>query len=174
MKKVLLIIVLFSLVKSYTLSGASAFEITSSAFEHNKTIPQQYSCDGADISPPLSWSGIPGNTKSLALIVDDPDAPGGTWVHWIVYNILPTLKELQENIPPLKILPDDTKQGINDFKEIGYGGPCPPSGTHRYFFRLYALNTKLNLAAGVTKRQLKSAMKGHIIAQAKLIGKYKQ
>ena len=149
-------------------------EIKSPAFENNGIIPKQYSCDGINISPPLSWSNIPEGAKSLALILDDPDAPTGTWVHWIIYNMPPASKGLQEGVIPIQEMAHETKQGINDFKKIGYGGPCPPSGTHRYFFKLYALDTKLTLKSGATKKQLENAIKGHIILQGELIGKYKK
>lgn len=147
-------------------------QIKSLAFEANDMIPKKYTCDGEDISPPLTWDGIPGGTKSLALISDDPDAPMGTWVHWVIYNIPPEIKEFQENVPPDNNFPNGTLQGITDFKRIGYGGPCPPSGTHRYFFKLYALDTKLNLSGGATKKQVEDAMKGHVLAQCELMGKY--
>ena len=154
--------------------GATKMEIKSSTFENNGMIPKQYTCDGKDISPPLSWNDIPSDTETIALICDDPDAPMGTWVHWVIYNIPPNISELQENFPKEKELSNGIKQGITDFKTIGYGGPCPPSGTHRYFFKLYALNTKLNLEASATKKQLLAAIEGHIIAQAELVGKYKR
>ena len=147
-------------------------QIQSSAFEHNGMIPKKYTCDGEDVSPELSWTGVPESTKSLALISDDPDAPMGTWVHWVLYDLPPSVKELQENFPKDKTLSNGAKQGITDFKRIGYGGPCPPSGVHRYFFKLYALDTKLNLEAGATKEQLLKAMEGHVIGQGELVGKY--
>ena len=149
-------------------------QIKSSVFEHNEMIPKKYTCDGEDISPPLSWDGVPEGAKSLALISDDPDAPMGTWVHWVLYDLLSSVKELEENFPKDKTLSNGAKQGITDFKRIGYGGPCPPSGTHRYFFKLYALDKKVNLEPGVTKKQLLQAMEGHILAQAELMGKYKR
>ena len=149
-------------------------QIKSSAFETGGMIPKQYTCDGEDISPPLSWDGVPESTKSLALISDDPDAPMGTWVHWVLYDLPGSTRELQENFPKDKTLSNGAKQGITDFKKIGYGGPCPPSGVHRYFFKLYALDTKLNLEPGATKKQLEDAMKTHILAQAELMGKYKR
>ena len=178
MNKLFTIIVFLSLFQYNNLFYASGktnmLEIKSPAFENNEMIPKQYSCDGENFSPPLLWNNIPLDSKSLALICDDPDAPAGTWVHWIIYNMPPTSKGLQEGVLPLQNFAHDTKQGITDFKKIGYGGPCPPSGTHRYFFKLYALNTKLNLEAGATKKQLEDAMKKHIIAQAELVGKYKK
>jgi len=146
--------------------------LTSSAFTHGAMIPKKYTCDGRDISPPLSWSDPPEKTESFALIMDDPDAPMGTWVHWVLYNIPATARSLSEGVPTDAELPDGSRQGRNSWHRIGYGGPCPPSGTHRYFFKLYALDTKLNLASGVTKEELLQAMAGHIVAQAELMGRY--
>ncbi|KAA0249457.1 MAG: YbhB/YbcL family Raf kinase inhibitor-like protein [Candidatus Jettenia sp.] len=149
-------------------------EIKSPAFEEGSMIPQKYTCDGEDFSPPLSWSSVPGGTKSLALICDDPDAPMGTWVHWVLFNLPANVQELSENIPHQKTLGNGAKQGTTDFKKIGYGGPCPPGGTHRYYFKFYALDTEINLDAGITKQQLLKAMEGHIIAEGQLMGKYKR
>jgi len=141
-------------------------KLLSSAFEDGEAIPSEYTCDGSDISPPLSFSSIPENTKSLALIVDDPDAPTGTWVHWLVWNIPANKSSFSkgENIT--------FPQGKNDFGDLNYGGPCPPSGTHRYFFKLYAVDTMLNINEGATKEQLELSMSGHIIEEAQLIGTY--
>ena len=141
--------------------------ITSPAFENNGNIPKKYSCDGIDISPPLAIENVPAGAKSLALIVDDPDAPAGTWVHWVLWDINPGTKEIKENM-----VPEGAKQGINDFRKNDYGGPCPPSGTHRYFFKLYALNNVLDLSPGSKKADLEKTMKGHIISQAQIIGLY--
>jgi Raf kinase inhibitor-like YbhB/YbcL family protein len=149
-------------------------KITSSAFEEGGLIPSKYTCDGADISPPLQWESVPEGTKSIALISDDPDAPMGTWVHWVLFNLPADTTELAENIPPDKTLPNGARQGITDFRRIGYGGPCPPSGTHRYFFKIYALDAELNLAAGAGKKDLLKAMEEHILGQGQLIGKYKR
>jgi len=149
-------------------------KLTSSAFKEGAMIPAQYSCDGKDISPPLSWSEVPGGTKSFALICDDPDAPIGTWVHWVVYNIPNNVTSLPENVPPNKSVMGNILQGMTDFRRIGYGGPCPPRGTHRYYFKIYALDTMLNLPAGATKRELLRAMEGHILAEGQLMGKYGQ
>ena len=149
-----------------------ALEIKSTAFAEGKSVPSKYTCDGQDLSPPLSWSGAPSGTKSFALISDDPDAPVGTWVHWVAWNIPATSTGLAENVAKSASLPDGTRQGITDFKRPGYGGPCPPSGTHRYFFKLYALDGMLDLTASTTKAQLEAAMKGHILAQAQLMGTY--
>jgi Raf kinase inhibitor-like YbhB/YbcL family protein len=137
-------------------------------------IPSKYTCDGEDISPPLQWDGAPDGTKSIALICDDPDAPMGTFVHWVLYNLPEETKELTENMPADKELPNGTRQGMTDFRKVGYGGPCPPSGTHRYYFKIYALDTRLDLAAGATKSQLLKAMEKHVLAQGELVGKYKR
>lgn len=147
-------------------------EIKSEAFPHMGKIPSIYTCDGEDISPPISWTNIPEGTRSLALISDDPDAPAGTWVHWVVFNIPSSWQGLPEGFPPVRETEEGIRQGINDFRKIGYGGPCPPSGTHRYFFKLYALDTVLSLEPGSTKNDLLRAMEGHILARAELIGLY--
>ncbi len=149
-------------------------KITSSAFEDGGMIPAKYTCDGADVSPPLQWDAVPEGTKSIALICDDPDAPMGTWVHWVLFNLLAEARELAENIPAEETLPNGAMQGVSDFGRIGYGGPCPPGGTHRYFFKVYALDTKVDLQAGTDKRQLLKAMEGHILEQGQLIGEYKR
>ncbi|MCJ7587830.1 MAG: YbhB/YbcL family Raf kinase inhibitor-like protein [Candidatus Aminicenantes bacterium] len=151
-----------------------AMTIVSPAFKAGEMIPAEFSCDGPNVSPPLVFGNVPAEAKSLAIIVDDPDAPAGTWVHWVAYNIPAGTKELARNIPPQKELPNGMRQGINDFRKIGYGGPCPPGGTHRYFFKLYALDVLPNLPAGATKAQLLDAMKGRILAQAELVGKYRR
>jgi Raf kinase inhibitor-like YbhB/YbcL family protein len=147
-------------------------KLESSAFSANGLIPPKYTCDGQDISPPLSWDEPPAETQSLALIVDDPDAPGRIFVHWVLYDIPPQVRQLTEKIAPQKTLPNGGIQGKNDFGKFGYGGPCPPSGTHRYFFKLYALDRPLELASAATKDQLEAAMDGHILAAAELIGRY--
>jgi hypothetical protein len=149
-------------------------KITSSAFQDDGLIPAKYTCDGADVSPPLQWDTVPEGTQSIAVICDDPDAPMGTWVHWVLFNLPAETKQLAEKVPADKTLPSGAKQGTSDFRRIGYGGPCPPSGTHRYFFKIYALDTELALPAGATKRELLKAMEGHIIGQGQLIGKYKR
>lgn len=149
-----------------------ALELKSDSFFNGGAIPSKYTCDGADISPPLAWSGIPGGTKSLALISDDPDAPVGTWVHWVAWNIPGQSGGLKEGVEKSPKLADGTLQGINDFRRHGYGGPCPPSGTHRYFFKLYALDTNLNIPATSRKKDLEAAMKGHVLAETALIGTY--
>jgi Raf kinase inhibitor-like YbhB/YbcL family protein len=149
-------------------------KLTSSAFEDGALIPVNYTCDGEDISPPLQWDTVPEETKTIALICDDPDAPMGTWVHWVLFNLPADIRELTENIPPDKTLPGGAKQGITDFGRVGYGGPCPPSGTHRYFFKIYALDTEIQLSASADKAQLVEAMEGHILGQGQLVGKYQR
>lgn len=148
--------------------------ITSTAFREGGMIPKRHTCDGTNVSPPLAWTSVPNDTKSFALIYDDPDAPMGTWVHWVLFNLPANVKELSENIQSQKTFANGAKQGKNDFGKIGYGGPCPPSGTHRYYFKLYALDIMINLEAGATKKQLLKAMQGHILAEGQLMGKYKR
>jgi len=149
------------------------FTLTTSAFANGSTIPKQFTCSGADVSPALTWSGAPDGTQSFALIVDDPDAPVGTWTHWVAWNLPASEHSLPENVAKAEQLHDGTLQGRNDFRKIGYGGPCPPPGkAHRYFFKLYALDAKLALKAGATKVALEQAMNGHILAQAELMGKF--
>jgi Raf kinase inhibitor-like YbhB/YbcL family protein len=152
--------------------------LTSSAFTSGSAIPQQYTCEGADLSPPLFWSGMPTGTKSFALIVDDPDAPDPAaprmpWVHWVLYNLPPELRSLPEGAATAA-LPGGTREGVNDWKRTGYGGPCPPIGRHRYFHKLFALDTVLPDLGHTTKSQLEKAMLGHILAQAELIGTYQK
>jgi Raf kinase inhibitor-like YbhB/YbcL family protein len=149
-------------------------EIISSAFKDGDSIPAKYTCDNLDISPPLKWSKEPEDTETFALICDDPDAPGGTWVHWVIYNIPGTIHEFEENIPKDGPLINNALQGINDFGNTGYGGPCPPGGTHRYYFKIYALDTVLGSQPGITKRDLLKIMDGHIIDQGQLMGRYKR
>ena len=152
-----------------------SIELTSTAFQKETTIPKQYTGDGADQSPPLHWSEPHSGTKSIALICDDPDAPRGTWVHWVLFNLPPTARELEEGVETTATLGNGAKQGKNDFGNIGYGGPAPPKGkAHRYFFKLYALDVSLDLPSGVTKAQLEGAMKGHILAEGQLMGTYKR
>jgi len=152
--------------------GSMELKITSPAFKEGEMIPSRYTCDGDNVSPPLEWSGIPSNAKSLALIMDDPDAPIGTFVHWVVFNIPASQNGLSEGIPSVSELSNGIKQGRNSAQQIGYFGPCPPGGTHRYVFKLYCLNTLLDLKAGATKADLTKAMQGHILAQCQLMGKY--
>ena len=148
-------------------------QLTSIAFTEDGNIPKQHTGDGKDISPELRWSGAPTGTKSFALICDDPDAPRGTWVHWVVFNLPADANHLPENTPPHRTLTNGAKQGTNDFHKIGYGGPAPPPGKpHRYFFKLHALDTMLNLPEGATKQHVEAAMKGHILGETHLMGKY--
>ncbi len=149
-----------------------SFEVTSPVFAHAQPIPARYSCDGEDISPPLAWGDPPEETLSFALISDDPDAPVGTWVHWVLYNLPAEGRALTEAVPPDAELADGSRHGQNSWRRLGYGGPCPPSGTHRYFFKLYALDTVLELAPGASKQQLLEAMQGHVLSQAELMGVY--
>jgi len=155
-----------------------ALRITSPAFEHGEPMPRRYTCEGDDISPALEWSGVPKGTKSLALIVDDPDAPDPdapkrVWVHWVLYDIPPDVTELLEGIGGAD-LPPGTLAGLNDWKKVGYGGPCPPIGRHRYFFKLYALDRVLGNLDLPTKRALEKAMTGHVLGQAELVGLYRK
>lgn len=149
-------------------------QLNSVAFKNGESIPRQFTCDGIDISPPLEWSGVPKTAKTIAIICDDPDAPAGTWVHWVLYNLPADKIGLIENTPPDQTLVGGGMQGTNDFKKIGYGGPCPPSGTHRYFFKLYALDGELPLKPGATKAEVEKAMAGHVVLQAELMGTYKR
>jgi hypothetical protein len=152
-----------------------SIELTSTALQAGAPIPKQYTGDGADRSPPLRWSDPPAGTKSLALICDDPDAPRGTWVHWLLFNLPPETRQLQEGVPTTEALGNGATQGTNDFGKIGYGGPAPPKGKpHRYFFRLYALDGMVNLAAGATKAQLVDAMKGHVLGEGQFMGTYQR
>jgi Raf kinase inhibitor-like YbhB/YbcL family protein len=180
----LLMVTLFALVMSDCSPGPSpavspqtggqtvSFELTSPAFAAGESIPRKYTCDGEDISPPLQWSDPPQGTRSFALIADDPDAPVGTWVHWVLYNLPVEARTLSEAVPSDADLPDGSRNGQNGWRRLGYGGPCPPSGTHRYFFKLYALDTVLDLAAGANDKHLLGAMEGHLLAQAELMGVY--
>lgn len=166
MLKKLLLIGLF-----LSIGNVMAFTLESSAFKDEASIPKIYSCDGENISPPLQWRDVPSNTKSLVLIVDDPDAPAGVWDHWILYNLPATTTQLSEN---LKNLPAGTLVGKNSHGEIKYNGPCPPDREHRYFFKLYALDTVLNLPKGATSKEVEEAMAGHIVGTAELMGRYKR
>jgi Raf kinase inhibitor-like YbhB/YbcL family protein len=149
-------------------------QIMSSAFKDGTEIPQEYTCDSEDVSPPLEWNSIPEGTETFALICDDPDAPMGTWVHWVVFNIPGDIMLLPERVPPERELDNGAIQGMNDFKKIGYGGPCPPSGTHRYFFKIYALDTHLDLPSGATKDHLMLAMEGHVLDESHVMGTYRR
>ena len=154
-------------------SPDATLELTSAAFGRGESIPQTYTCDGEDISPPLSWGDPPEGTESFALILDDPDAPVGTWVHWVLFNIPADKRSLPEGIPARDQLSDGSLHGQNSWKRNDYGGPCPPSGsTHRYVLMLYALDTTLDLEAGATKRNVLKAMDGHVLAEGELTGEY--
>lgn len=154
-------------------AAPASFQISSNAFSQNESIPKKFTCDGSDLSPQLSWTDPPTTAQSFALIMDDPDAPAGTWVHWVLYDLPSNTRELAENVPNREQLPNGARQGRNDFNKIGYGGPCPPSGNaHRYFFKLYALDTKLNLKSRALKADVERAMQAHIVAQSELIGRY--
>jgi Raf kinase inhibitor-like YbhB/YbcL family protein len=147
--------------------GEMVIQVTSTAFSEGGNIPRKYTCDDINVSPQLSWTGVPQGTKSLALIADDPDAPAGTWVHWVLFNLSPELGGLDEGAMGLGV------NGKNDFRKLGYGGPCPPKGSaHRYYFKLYALDTILNLKEGATKADVEKAMKGHVLAWGQVMGKY--
>jgi Raf kinase inhibitor-like YbhB/YbcL family protein len=149
-------------------------EIQSPAFKEGATIPAKYTCDSLDISPPIEWSKGPAGTKSYALICDDPDAPGGTWVHWVIYNIPDNIQELSENVPKMESLNNGARQGKSDFGSFGYGGPCPPGGTHRYYFKIYALDFILDHNPAITKKELLRVIENHILEEGQLMGRYKR
>jgi hypothetical protein len=149
-----------------------ALKLTSPAFPEGGAIPKQYTCDGKDVSPPLAWSDVPAATKGFALICDDPDAPAAVWVHWVAYGLPASSTGLPEAVPARDEITGGGLQGKNDFRKTGYGGPCPPGGTHRYVFTVYALDSDVTLAAGATKAQLLAAVRGHVLAEGKLTGKY--
>ncbi|MFH1354744.1 MAG: YbhB/YbcL family Raf kinase inhibitor-like protein [Candidatus Omnitrophota bacterium] len=170
--KIIIVVLIMSLsyfgcVFSEVPEGGSLMQITSPEFKHNQSIPSKFTCQGDDLNPALIIENTPKGSQSLVLIVDDPDAPRGNWDHWIVYDIEPGILRIEEDSIP-------GKQGVNDFKRLDYGGPCPPSGTHRYFFKIYALDTMLNLEEGVSKQELEDAMQGHILDKAELVGLYKK
>lgn len=149
--------------------GIFAMKLTSSAFTNNGTLPTKYTCEGEAISPPIQWQDTPAGTKSFALIYEDPDAPNGTWTHWVLYNLPSTINSLEENITTL---PPGTKVGINSWPQASYGAPCPPHGKHRYIFHLYALDTVLDLSGKITSEKLQKEMLGHILASTELLGFY--
>jgi hypothetical protein len=174
MPRNIVVLVITMFVFSYASGDEKmGIKVTSSAFAEGGMIPAKYTCEGSEISPPLQWEGVPEETKSIALISDDPDARKETWVHWVLFNLPAETIKLDEDIPLDKTLANGAIQGINDSGGIGYGSPCPPTGTHRYYFKIYALDTKLDLASGITKIDLLKAMEGHILAQGQLMGKYK-
>jgi Raf kinase inhibitor-like YbhB/YbcL family protein len=171
---------LWTLAAIFAALGAAAaadkpgqMEIKSPAFRNGGEIPRKHTCDGGDASPRLTWTEAPPGSQTFALIADDADAPGGTWVHWVIYDLPATTKELPEGIAAGETLDTGAKQGVNDFRKTGYGGPCPPPGAaHRYYFRLYALDAATNLKPRATKKQVLDAIKGHVVAEAELMGKY--
>ena len=147
-------------------------QISSPAFAEGQMIPKKYTCDGENVSPPLAWSGVPSNARALALIVDDPDAPAGTWTHWIVFNLPAGTTGLPEGVAATNKLENGALQGTNSFRKVGYGGPCPPGGTHRYYFKLYALDAPLSLSNSATAKDVQAAIQGHTLASAQLMGRY--
>jgi len=156
-------------------AGKMAFAISSSSFPDGADIPKKFTCDGADVSPELSWTEPPPGAQSLTLIADDPDAPSGTWTHWVLFDLPAAASSLAEGVSKIDELPGGERQGRNDFRKIGYNGPCPPPGKpHRYFFKLYALNGKLNLKPGASKQEVERAMGGHVLGKAEWMGKYRR
>lgn len=152
-----------------------SFTLSSTAFPPGGEIPSKYTCSGADVSPALSWNDPPAGTQSFALIADDPDAPVGTWVHWVAYDLPASARQLPEGLPKTEAIAGGGVQGQNDFRKTGYGGPCPPPGKpHRYYFKLYALDSKLNLKPAATKKMVEAAMEGHILAQAEVMGRFQR
>lgn len=156
-------------------AGPSGLEVTSPDFRHGEPIPRDFSCEGRDESPALAWRGVPVETRSFAVICDDPDAPRGTWVHWLLYNLPADTAELHRGVPQDPELPSGARQGLNDSGDVGYGGPCPPPGKpHRYFFRVHALGSRLSLPPGVNRSDLEEAMAGHVLAVGTLMGTYER
>jgi Raf kinase inhibitor-like YbhB/YbcL family protein len=173
LRLILLLVLPFVLAFRQGKGGLVALQVTSTAFSLGEMIPKKFTCDGSDVSPQLAWNAPPPGTESFALIADDPDAPVGTWVHWVLYDLPASARELAEGLTKQEQLPSGAHQGRNDFGKIGYGGPCPPPGSpHRYFFKLYALDAKPNLKAGATKADVERALKGHILGQGQLMGRY--
>lgn len=158
----------------HSLANGESMKIESPVFKDGALIPSRFTCDSDDIFPPFSWSGVPEKTRSLALICDDPDAPVGTWVHWVLFNLLPDVKSLPEHVPATPTLNNGAKQGKNDFRNFGYGGPCPPGGTHRYFFTLYALDKIVDAEGGVTKFTTRQSDGGTHCRRGCLVGKYQR
>jgi Raf kinase inhibitor-like YbhB/YbcL family protein len=156
-------------------SSGKSFTLASTAFHNGGNIPRKYTCDDADQSPQLTWSGVPPKTQSLALIMDDPDAPAGTWTHWLIWNLPSETSSLPQSVPKLRILVSGAQQGYNDFHRIGYGGPCPPPGNlHHYYFRLYALSARLDLDPGANRAALDAAIQPHILAQTQTVGTFRR
>ena len=178
MRDLILIFSAFALTWAVALCAldppSTALKVTSTAFEQGAAIPLKHTCDGQDLSPPLAWAGVPPGAKSLAVVCDDPDAPAGTWDHWVLYNLPADTPGLPEGVAASGTgLPSGTLQGLNGWRTQGYRGPCPPrGGPHRYFFRVYALDTALSLPAGASKEKVQSAMKGHVLAAGELVGRY--
>jgi Raf kinase inhibitor-like YbhB/YbcL family protein len=152
-----------------------SLQLSSSAFGDGESIPKRFTCQGEDLSPPLAWTNVPDGTNSLALIMDDPDAPAGTWVHWVIYDLPASSAGLPEGVSADPVTPEGVRQGINDFRRVGYGGPCPPAGApHRYFFKLYSLDVELGPIDDATKDDLQAAMQGHVLAEGQLMGVYER
>lgn len=149
-----------------------ALKLRSEAFDEGGEIPGEFTCDGEDVSPPLTWSGVPDETESFVLIMDDPDAPAGTFVHWVAYDLPASATELPRSVPSETVLPPGGVHGENSWRRLGYGGPCPPDGTHRYVFKLYALEVSLGLDPGASKREVLEALEGHVLEEARLVGEY--
>lgn len=166
--------ILFCLLTFTPSAFAADFKLSSRAFKKGDMIPAKYTCDAENISPPLEWGKVPRKTQSLVLIMNDPDAPSTDWVHWVIFDLPPSINNLPQAMPPLKQLANGEIHGQNDFKQLGYGGPCPPQGTHRYFFKLYALDTVLRLEPGTPANGVRQAMKDHIIAKGELMGRYQR
>jgi Raf kinase inhibitor-like YbhB/YbcL family protein len=165
----------FLVASSPSPGGTMSLDLNTTAFQHQKEIPEKFTCKGADLSPELVWTGTPDGTKTFALIVDDPDAPAGAWVHWVAFNIPVSVTQFHEGMPKDAELKDGTRQGKNDFGKLGYNGPCPPpGGYHRYYFRLYALDAVLDLKPGATRQDLDRAMAHKVIGKAELMGKFKR
>lgn len=162
------------MAKTATATEVMQIQVTSGAFEEGGMIPAKYTCDGENVSPPLRWAPVPEGTKSIVLIADDPDAPVGTFVHWVLYGLPAEATELAEDVPSTGTLAGGARQGVNDFGKIGYGGPCPPGGTHRYVFKLYALDVETDFPPGESKGRMLRAMHSHIVAQGRLIGRYRR
>jgi Raf kinase inhibitor-like YbhB/YbcL family protein len=172
-------VLLYGSILGSALSAAEvkrgSMELKSSAFQAGGDIPRKHTCDANDVSPELSWGNVPVGTRAFAMITDDPDAPAGTWVHWVIYDLPADTKELAEGVPTTEALTNGAKQGTNDFRKLGYGGPCPPPGLpHRYFFRLYALDAPTGLKPGASKQQLLKAIENHVLGEAEIIGRYKR
>lgn len=175
--KLTIILIVFSFIlfpQNKKKEAEMKIKIESPSFKEGEMIPVRYTCDGENVSPAVKWSGAPGQTKSFAILCDDPDAPIGDWVHWILFNIPADITEIKENISPDKKFSNGMAHGLTDFKSFGYGGPCPPSGTHRYFFKIYALDIMLKADPGIKKKELLKLIEGHILAKGELIGRYKR